>query len=101
LLLAIYSYFTQTEREFISIHSKQGLAAAKAQGKQLGRPKGSQNQGRPLEPYRAQIATYLQAGLTIAAVQKLINPHLEVPLTYNSYKYFIQNDKKLRGHLKA
>lgn len=35
LLLAIYSYFAETEREFISLRTKQGLAAAKAQGKQL------------------------------------------------------------------
>jgi DNA invertase Pin-like site-specific DNA recombinase len=30
LLLAIYSYFAEAEREFISIRTKQGLAAAKA-----------------------------------------------------------------------
>lgn len=43
LLLAIYSYFAEAEREFISIRTKQGLAAAKAQGKLLGRPIGSKN----------------------------------------------------------
>ena len=37
LLLAIYGYFAQTEREIISERTKQGLAAAKASGKQLGR----------------------------------------------------------------
>ena len=41
LLLAIYSYFAETERAYISLRTKQGLAAAKAKGKQLGRPKGS------------------------------------------------------------
>ena len=30
LLLAIYSYFAQSEREFFSICAKQGLSAAKA-----------------------------------------------------------------------
>lgn len=38
LLLAIYSYFAEAEREFISLRTKQGLAAAKASGKLLGRP---------------------------------------------------------------
>lgn len=99
LLLAIYSYFAETEREFISIRTKQGLAAAKAQGKQLGRRKGSRNRYRPLNPYRQQIANYLQLGLTVTAIRKLINDHLEKPLTYNSYKYFIQQDETLRARL--
>src|SRR5689334_5842855 len=83
LLLAIYSYFAQTEREFISLRTKQGLAAVKAQGKMLGRPKGSRNQTRPLDAYREQIQTYLQVGLPIASIRKLINKQLETPLTYN------------------
>jgi DNA invertase Pin-like site-specific DNA recombinase len=99
LLLAIYSYFAETEREFISIRTKQGLAAAKAQGKQLGRPKGSRNHDRPLDPYREQIEAYLQIGLSIAAIRKLINKHLPTPLTYNSYKYFMVNDMKLQSYL--
>lgn len=33
LLLAIYSYFAEAEREFISMRTKQGLAAARAGGK--------------------------------------------------------------------
>lgn len=98
LLLAIYSYFAETEREFISIRTKQGLAAAKAQGKLLGRPKGSRNQTRPLDMYREQIQTYLQVGLSIASIRKLINKQLETPLTYNSYKYFVLNDEELRGY---
>lgn len=99
LLLAIYSYFAETEHEFISIRTKQGLAAAKAQGKQLGRPKGSRNQERPLDPHREQIKAYLQLELNIAAIRKLVNPHLDRPLTYNSYKYFIQHDDELRALL--
>jgi DNA invertase Pin-like site-specific DNA recombinase len=99
LLLAIYSYFAETEREFISIRTKQGLAAAKAQGKQLGRPKGSHNRTRPLAPYHEQIEAYLQINLSIAAIRKLINKQLPAPLTYNSYKYFILNERNLRGYL--
>lgn len=96
LLLAIYSYFAQTEREFISLRTKQGLAAAKARGQQLGRPKGSRNKERPLDPYREQIKAYLQAGLSVTTIRKLVNPQLHEPLTYNSYKYFIQMDDELR-----
>lgn len=96
LLLAIYSYFAETEREFISIRTKQGLAAAKASGKQLGRPVGSRNQERPLNPHREQIKAYLQLGLNLAAIRKLVNPLLDRPLTYNSFKYFVQHDDQLR-----
>lgn len=37
LLLAIYSYFAEAKREFISVRTQQGLATARARGKQLGR----------------------------------------------------------------
>ena len=96
LLLAIYSYFAQTEREFISLRTKQGLAVAKAKGQTLGRPKGSRNKSRPLDPFRQQIKAYLQADLSITAIRKLINQQLEHSLTYNSYKYFIQTDDELQ-----
>ncbi|WP_334081797.1 recombinase family protein [Helicobacter typhlonius] len=41
LLLAIYAYIDETEREFISQRTKAGLEKAMANGKKLGRPKGS------------------------------------------------------------
>ena len=59
LLLAIYSYFAEAERDFISVRTQQGLAAARASGKQLGRPKGSRDKERVLDPYREQIKEYL------------------------------------------
>lgn len=95
LLLAIYSYFAESEREFISIRVKQGLAAAKAKGVKLGRPKGRRNKKRVLDPYRNEILRYLQKGIDLANVRKLINPELEQPISYNSYKYFVVHDPEL------
>ena len=92
LLLAIYSYFAETEREFISLRTKQGLAAARATGKKLGRPKGSRNKKRVLDPYKEQIQRYLALGLDLASVRKLINPQLERPLSYQAYRYFVSED---------
>lgn len=92
LLLAIYSYFAEAEREFISLRTKQGLAAAKASGKLLGRPKGSRNKVRVLDPYKEQIKQYLALDLDLTAIMKLINPLLAQPLTYNSFKYYVQNE---------
>lgn len=54
------------------MRTKQGLAAARAKGKKLGRPKGSRDKERVLDPYRDQILEYLEMGLTLAAVMKII-----------------------------
>jgi DNA invertase Pin-like site-specific DNA recombinase len=95
LLLANYSYFAEAEREFISMRVKQGLAAARAKGVKLGRPKGRRNKKRVLDPYRDEILKYLQKGIDLASVRKLINPELERPISYNSYKYFVEHDPEL------
>ena len=95
LLLAIYSYFAETERDFISVTTKQGLAAAKANGVQLGRPRGSKNKERILDPYKEQIKHYLQMGLNLASIQTIINNQLEQPITYTSYRYFVRHDQDL------
>lgn len=93
LLLAIYSYFAEAEREFISLRTKQGLAAAKASGKLLGRPKGSRNKVRVLDPYKEQIKQYLALDLDLTSIMKLINPLLAQPLSYNAFKYYVvQNE---------
>lgn len=91
LLLAIYSYFAEAERDYISLRTKQGLAAARASGKLLGRPKGSRNKnGSILTPFAEQIEAYLNLGLSVSAIRKLINPHLGKPVTYNAFKYFVR-----------
>jgi DNA invertase Pin-like site-specific DNA recombinase len=95
LLLAIYSYFAEAAGEIISMRVKQGLAAARAKGVKLGRPKGSRNKKRVLDPYRGEILKYLQKGLDLASVRKLINPELERPISYNAYKYFVEYDPDL------
>lgn len=102
LLLAIYSYFAESEREFISIRTKQGLAAAKAQGKQLGRPKGSRNRkSRVLDPFREVIRHYLVQQVPIASIRKIINAQLARPLTYNAYKYYIDQDADLAQQMRS
>jgi len=95
LLLAIYSYFAESEREFISMRVKQGLAAAKAKGVRLGRPKGSRNKDRMLDSHRDTILSYLQKGVDLANVRKLVNSELARPISYNSYKYYVQHDEAL------
>jgi DNA invertase Pin-like site-specific DNA recombinase len=95
LLFAIYGHFAQTEREYISMRTKQGLAAARAQGKVLGRPKGSKNKERVLDPHKNSIREYLEMGLNLSAIMKLVNPQLEKPVTYNTFRYFVKHEKDL------
>jgi DNA invertase Pin-like site-specific DNA recombinase len=101
LLLAIYSYFAEAEREYISIRTKQGLAAARAKGKLLGRPKGSKNKVRVLDPYKGQIRDYLQMDLNLASIMKIVNSQMERPVSYNTLKYFVQHDEELLPLWKA
>jgi DNA invertase Pin-like site-specific DNA recombinase len=93
LLLAIYSYFAESEREFISTRTKQGLAAARAKGVKLGRPKGSRNKHRPLASFKEQIRELLEVGLSVASIRKIVNRQMETPLSYNTYKYFVQREE--------
>jgi len=94
LLLAIYGYFAQTEREIISERTKQGLAAAKASGKILGRPKGAKNKNRVLDPFKDEIKKYIDLGLMQTNILKIINDHLEKPISLTSLRYFIDNEIK-------
>lgn len=95
LLLAIYSYFAEAEREFISMRTKAGLEAVKASGKKLGRPLGSRNKHRLLDSYRDQIHQYLQLGIPLRRISAIINPQLVKPISYNSYQYFVRQDTEL------
>jgi DNA invertase Pin-like site-specific DNA recombinase len=95
LLLAIYSYFAEAEREFISVRTQQGLAAARAKGKQLGRPKGSRDKERVLDAHREQIKEYLTLKIPLRRIRLLLNPQLAAPSSYPAYRYFVRQDPEL------
>ena len=95
LILAIYGYFAQTEREIISERTKQGLVAARASGQCLGRPKGAKNKTRVLDPFKDEIKKYLELKLAQTNILKIVNSFLEKPISLTALRYFIQNDKIL------
>jgi DNA invertase Pin-like site-specific DNA recombinase len=95
LLLAIYSYFAEVEREFISLRTQQGLAAARAKGKHLGRPKGSRDKERVLDAHREQIKEYLQLKIPLRRIRSILNPQLNRPISYPAYRYFVRQDPEL------
>ena len=91
LLFAIYSYFAESEREFIILRTRQGLEAAKAKGQRLGRPKGSKNKsGLALDPFKEQIKEYVALGLPVASIMKIINNQMEEGVSYNTFKSYIR-----------
>ena len=96
LLLAIYGYFAQTEREIISERTKQGLAAARAQGKVLGRPKGSKNKHRVLDPFKDDIKKFIDMELSQTNILKLINSKLDKKVSLATLRYFIETTKELK-----
>ncbi len=77
------------------MRTKQGLAAARASGKKLGRPKGSRDKERVLYPYREQVKEYFQLGLSLSRIRTILNPQLEKPISYPSYRYFVRQDTEL------
>ena len=96
LLFAIYSYIAETEREFISMRTKDGLRAARAEGKLLGRPKGSKNRTRRLDPFKEQIQGYLKLRISLSAILKIVNNQLDAPVSYNTLRYYVENDVALQ-----
>ncbi len=96
LLLAIYGYFAQTEREIISERTKQGLAAAVASGKKLGRPKGAKAKVRVLDPHNLEILELLNMDVAQSSILKIINTKLEKPVTITSLRYHIKNTSELK-----
>ena len=71
LLISIYGYFAQTEREIISERTKQGLAVARAKGKVLGRQKG-QIVKSMYDEHKEKIEELYKLGLSVQKIVKYI-----------------------------
>jgi DNA invertase Pin-like site-specific DNA recombinase len=93
LLMAIYSYFAETEREYISIRTKSGLETARSKGKLLGRPKGAKNSnGSPFEKHKQDIKKHLKLGIPVNSILKIINNRMDNKLSYTALRYYIEHD---------
>ncbi|MGJ0286928.1 recombinase family protein [Aliarcobacter cryaerophilus] len=71
LLISIYGYFAQTEREIISERTKQGLAVARVKGKILGRQKG-QIVKSMYDEHKEKIEELYKLGLSVQKIVKYI-----------------------------
>lgn len=95
LLVAIYSYFAESEREFISLRTKSGLEKARANGKILGRPKGLRLSS--FDKDEQIIKELLAQGLSIKAIYEKL--YSKSKKTYASLAWFCRN-RKLKNQQK-
>lgn len=66
-----FSLASRIERDLISSRTKDGLEAAKARGKILGRPKGSKSANKKLTPHLEDIRNLHEKGVAKAALARI------------------------------
>ena len=85
-MITMFSLFAEIERDLISERTKEGLKRAKAQGKLLGRPKGSLGKSK-LDGKEAEIQGLLDKGVTKANIARILG------VSWPTLQNFIQTRK--------
>ena len=94
LLYSIYGYFAETEREIISERTKQGLAAARAKGKLLGRQKGQKVKSK-YDAHKEKIQELYALGLSVQKIVDYIGIGTQASLsTYIKSRNILREGKK-------
>ena len=70
VMVTMFSLFAEIERDLISMRTKEGLAAARASGKKLGRPKGVLGKSK-LDGREDEIKRLLTLGVSKASIAKI------------------------------
>jgi len=70
VMITMFSLFAEIERDLISERTKEGLARARAEGKLLGRPKGTIGKSK-LDGKEKEIKEYLNKGVNRANIARL------------------------------
>jgi len=85
VLTFVFSLASEIKRELISQRTKEALAKRKAEGKKLGRPKGSFNS--KLDEKREYIEELVSKEVSISSIAKILGVH------YNTMKTYIESRK--------
>ena len=70
VMVTLFALFAEVERDLISERTKEGLAAARAKGKLLGRPKGSLGHSK-LDGREDEIQMLLNKGVSKTSIAKI------------------------------
>jgi DNA invertase Pin-like site-specific DNA recombinase len=71
VMIALFGLFAEIERDLISERTKEGLAAARAKGRRLGRPKGSLGTSK-LDGKEGEIRMLLGKEVSKASIAKIV-----------------------------
>lgn len=71
VILSTFSLLAEIERDLIIQRTKEGLSAARAKGKILGKPKGT-IQSSFYDKYKERIKEYLKKRISITDITRLI-----------------------------
>lgn len=82
IIVTLFSLFSELERDLISLRTKEALAAKKAQGLQLGKPKCTIQKSK-FDKDIDRIKELLSYGLSIRKIAKVLNYNNHISL--NTY----------------
>jgi DNA invertase Pin-like site-specific DNA recombinase len=71
-MIALFGLFAEVERDLIAERTKEGLAAAKAKGRRLGRPKGALGKSK-LDGKEEEIKQLLQKKVSKASIARIVD----------------------------
>jgi len=71
VMIALFGLFAEVERDLISQRTKEGLAAARAKGRLLGRPKGALGKSK-LDGKEDEIRMLLEKEVSKASIAKIV-----------------------------
>jgi DNA invertase Pin-like site-specific DNA recombinase len=86
VMVALFGLFAEVERDLISERTKEGLVAARARGRLLGRPKGSRGRSK-LDGKEGEIRMLLEKEVSQASIAKIMG------VSSTNLRHFIRTRK--------
>jgi DNA invertase Pin-like site-specific DNA recombinase len=91
VIVTLFSLFGELERDFVSLRTKEALAAKKAQGIKLGKPIGTIQKSK-FDPDRERIVELLNLGLSVRKITKLLGYQNHISLNTYVNKRRLKDD---------